>query len=87
MLKDDLLPASCLTIEVIGLLRFGSIIERPFQPTVFQTAITPFVTTTFIAVFIEKCYLSCRECFFVTLITSYLSHEIGVGIHIVSQKG
>ena len=84
MLKDDLAPSAGQAVEMIALLRLGGIVEWPFQPTVFGAAVAPFVTTAFIAVFIEESNSISREGIFVVLIAVNLLHKVSVDILVVA---
>lgn len=72
MLENDLLPSSCKTIEMIGLLGLRGIVKRLFQPTVFGATVTPLVTASLMVELIEESDLRGGERIPVVLIAFHL---------------
>lgn len=84
MLKNNLLPSTCHTIEMVALFGLGGVVERPFQPTIVRTAVAPLITTSIIAIFIKIGYFFSGKGIFVVLIAFDLFHEISNGIIIIT---
>ena len=85
MLKDNTLPSSCQTVEMVRLLGLGGIVEGPFQPAVVRAAVAPLVAAPVVAIFIEKSNLAGGEGILKVLIPLNLLHEVRVRLVVIVE--
>ena len=84
MLKENLLPASGKAIHRIGLLGDGYIVKLPIKETVLCAAFFPFVSSSFMIVFVKKGLLMYCQYFSVVLIARYNHLVIGVCLFVIA---